>query len=126
KLEEVIQENYRRNPDYLFARLNYAEMCRARGEYDKIAEIFEYKFDLKLLYPNRKQFHISEVANFMGLIGVYFFETGQQDVSEKYYDILKQIAPEYPMTKMLRWKLHPGLIRRVFHRLAGQKPSDLP
>ncbi len=26
KAEEIIQENYRRNPDYLFARLNYAEL----------------------------------------------------------------------------------------------------
>lgn len=111
KSEEVIRENYRRNPDYLFARLNYAEMCRARGDYDKIAEIFEHKFDLKLLYPKRKQFHISEVANFVGLVGIYFFETGDRDTAEKYYDILKQVAPGYPMTKLLRRKLHPGLIR---------------
>jgi tetratricopeptide (TPR) repeat protein len=126
KSEEMIQENYRRNPDYLFARLNYAELYRARGEYDKIAEIFEHKFDLKLLYPKRKQFHISEVANFMGLIGLYFFETGERDAAEKYYDILNQIAPGYPMTKLLRRKLHPGLIRQVLHRLAGQTESDLP
>ena len=110
----------------MFARINYAEMCRTRREYDKIPEIFEYKFDLKLLYPKRKKFHISEVANFMGLIGVYFFETGNRDASEKYYDILRQIAPGYPMTKLLRRKLHPGLIRRVFHRLAGRRQSDLP
>ena len=127
KSEEVIRENYQRNPDYLFARLNYAELYRTRGDYDKIAEIFEHKFDLKLLYPKRKQFHLSEVANFMGLIGIYFFEMGERDAAEKYYDILKQIVPGYPMTKLLNRKLHPGLIRRVLHRLlAGRTQSNLP
>jgi len=123
--EEIIRENYRRNPDYLFARINYAELCRARDEYDKIAEIFDHKFDLKLLYPKRKRFHISEVANFMGLIGIYFFETGERDAAETHYDILNQIAPGYPMTKLLRRKLHPGLIRRVLQWLVGQAESDL-
>lgn len=120
KAEEAVRENYRRNPDYLFARLNYAELYRVKGEYDKIAEIFEYKFDLKLLYPSRKKFHISEVANFMGLIGIYFLATGERDTAEKYCDILKQIAPEYPMTKLLDEKLNPGLIGRLLHRLVDQ------
>ena len=54
KAKEAIRENYERNPDYLFARLNYAELYRSQGEYEKIAEIFEHKFDLKLLYPQRE------------------------------------------------------------------------
>jgi len=113
KAEETIRENYRHNPDYLFARLNYAELCRVQGDYEQIAEIFEHKFDLKLLYPKRKRFHISEVANFMGLIGIYFLETGQREVAEQYYKILREIAPDYPLTKMFREKLHPGLLRRI-------------
>ena len=110
KAEEAIRENYRRNPDYLFARLNYAELCRAQGDYEQIAEIFEHKFDLKLLYPNRKRFHISEVANFMGLMGIYFWETGERKGAERYYEILKEIAPSYPVTKMLRRKLNPSFL----------------
>lgn len=124
KSEAVSQENYRRNPDYLFARLNYAEICLAKGEYEKIGEIFEHKYDLKLLYPKRKRFHISEVANFMGLIGVYFFETGEREAAEKYYEILQQIAPGYPMTKRLRRKLFPNLLQRLWLRLMGQSQSS--
>jgi len=118
KAKEVVRENYRRNPDYLFARLNYAELYRASGDYDKIAEIFDHKFDLKLLYPKRKRFHVSEVAGFMGLMGIYFFETGERELSETYYEFLRQLVPEYPMTKLLKQKLHPGPIRRLLHRLA--------
>ena len=124
KMEEVILENYQRNPDYLFARLNYAELCRLQGDYEQIAEIFEHKFDLKLLYPRRKRFHISEVANFMGLIGVYFFETGQPDVAERYYEMLEQIAPDYPMTRLLQSKLHPTFLGRILKRMAGQTKQD--
>jgi len=120
KAEEAVRENYRHNPDYLFARLNYAELCRAQGDYEKIAEIFEHKFDLKLLYPNRKRFHISEVANFTGLIGIYFLETGEREGAKRYYEILKEIAPGYPMTKMLRRKLHPSFLGRLLSRMAGQ------
>lgn len=120
KAEKVIRENYRRNPDYLFARLNYAELCRAQGDYKQIVKIFEHKFDLKLLYPNRKRFHISEVANFMGLMGIYFWKTGEREGAERYYEILKEIAPSYPVTKMLRRKLHPSFLGRLLSRMAGQ------
>ncbi|MCF8037695.1 MAG: hypothetical protein K9K79_00115 [Desulfohalobiaceae bacterium] len=120
KAEEVVRENYRRNPDYLFARLNYAELCRAQGEYEKIAEIFEHKFELKLLYPKRKRFHFSEVTNFMGLMGIYFVETGEREGAERYYEILKEIAPSNPRTKMLRRKLYPSFLKRLLCRRAGQ------
>jgi tetratricopeptide (TPR) repeat protein len=122
--EAVIRTNYQRNPDYLFARLNYAELCLAKGDYAQVAEIFEHKFDLKLLYPKRKRFHISEVANFMGFIGIYFFRIGEQDMAKKYYDLLQQIAPDYPVVEQLRRLLFPSLLRRLLVRLAGQSPVD--
>jgi len=120
KMRATVEENYRRNPDYLFARLNYAELCLTDGDYEKFAQIFDHKFDLKLLCPKRKRFHISEFANFAGLVGIYFFETGDRELAATYYDALKQIAPGYPLTKRLRRKLHPGPLRRLLLRLAGR------
>jgi tetratricopeptide (TPR) repeat protein len=118
--EVVTKENYRQNPDDLFARVNYAEFCLAKGDYEKVAEIFEHKFDPKQLYPKRKEFHISEVINFMGIIGVYFFETGQEELAKQYYDVLNQIGPDYPMAKRLHRKLYPGPLRRLWGRLTDQ------
>jgi tetratricopeptide (TPR) repeat protein len=117
KMEAVVLENYRRNPDYLFARLNYAEICLKKGDYQRVAEILEHKFDLKLLYPKRRRFHISEVVNFMGLVGVYFIEIGARETAKKYYDMLDQLAPDHPMTKRLRRKLSPGFLPRLLGRL---------
>ena len=114
KAEAAIEDNYQRNPDYLFARIHYGELCLTRRDYDRIAEVFDHKFDLKLLYPKRKKFHVSEVMGFVGLLGVYFFETGRCETAEKYYDVMNQIDSTHPLTKRLRQKLHPGLIRRLF------------
>ncbi|MBN1485178.1 MAG: hypothetical protein JXA37_10680 [Chloroflexia bacterium] len=121
EMEAIVEENYRRNPDYLFARLNYAQLCLAKGDYEQVAAILEHKFDLKRLYPKRKRFHISEVANFMGLIGLYFLGIGERDVAEKYYELLKQIAPKYPMTRQLRRQLFPNFLQRLLLRWSGQQ-----
>ena len=100
--------------------LRFFEFVLADGDYEKVAEILDHKFDLKLLYPRRKRFHISEFASFAGLVGIYFLETGDRDLATVYYDLLKQIAPDFPLTSRLRRKLHPGPLRRLLKRLVGR------
>lgn len=123
KVEEVVEENYRRNPNYLFARLNYAELCLDRGDYGEIAEIFEHKFDLKLLYPERNRFHITEVVSFMSVMGLYFYGIGEREPAEKYYEILQQIGPEHPATKRLHNTLHPTPLTRLVGRVAANSKT---
>ncbi len=59
RAEAIVLENLRLHPDYLFARVNYAEMCLGRGEPDKVPEILGEQLDLKQLYPERDRFHVS-------------------------------------------------------------------
>ena len=119
--EQTAMANYQHNPAYLFARVNYAEVCLARGDYAKVAEIFNHTFDLKRLYPKRRQFHISEFAGFMGVIGVYFFETGERTSAEQVYAVLRLVAPDHLFTQRLRRKLNPTLFRRLMTRIARQR-----
>ena len=119
KAEAVTLASIRANPDYLFARLNYAELCLRRKDYAKIPEIFDHKFDLKLLYPKRNRFHISEVANFMGLIGLYFLAIDERGLAEKYNAVLQEMAPHFPMAQKLKRALAPGLFARLWKRLTG-------
>lgn len=118
KANDVIDENYRRNPDYLFTRLNYAEQCLDRGDCEAAAKALDHKFDLKLLYPRRNLFHISEVTQFLGVVGYYFFEIGQRETAEVYYGALRQLAPDHLFTKRLRRVLHPNAFQRLVRRLA--------
>ena len=119
KAQAVNRACIRKNPDYLFARLNYAEFCLMKKDYARIPEIFDHKFDLQLLYPERKRFHILEVVNFMGLMGVYCYEIHEREAADAYNKILHQIAPDHPMTKRLQRKLSPSFIDRLWKRLRG-------
>ena len=107
--EKTARECVARNPDYLFGRINLAEFYLMRGEYEKIPELFNHKYDLKLLYPERERFHISEVASFMGVMGLYFAATNQWEIADRYNQVLQEIAPEFPIAKRLKRKLNPDL-----------------
>ncbi len=117
KVEQLIQENYERDPTYLFAKIHYAELCLQRDDCEKVAEIFDNKFDLRLLYPHRKSFHISEAAGFWGVMGLYFFMIGEREAAEQTYEALKTIDPRHQFTRRLKRQLYPGPLRRWLLRL---------
>jgi len=71
KADALTQELYEKYPDYLFAKIQYAELCLRNKDLQKIPVIFNNKFDLQLLYPERKVFHISEMLSFIGFMGEY-------------------------------------------------------
>jgi tetratricopeptide (TPR) repeat protein len=120
KAEQITQENIRKNPNYLFARINQAQLLLAKKEYEKIPEVFEHKYDLQMLYPKRRKFHLSEVANFMGIMGLYFARINEREMAEKYNEVLQEIASGYPIAKALNRELHPSVATRVVKRLLGE------
>jgi tetratricopeptide (TPR) repeat protein len=120
KAEQMIQENLRLNPDYLFARINQAQLLLAKGELERIPEVFDHKYDLQMLYPKRRKFHITEVANFMGVMGLYFARIDQREIAQTYNEVLQEIAPDFPITKALHRELNPGRIARAKKRLLGE------
>jgi tetratricopeptide (TPR) repeat protein len=117
KAEVIIRTCIQKHPTYLFAKLNLAELYLQRREYAKIAAIFNHKLELKLLYPRRKIFHISEVVNFAGTLGLYFAKIGERAGAEVYYKLLQQVAPGERMTKRLKRELYPSVLRRLVNKL---------
>jgi len=115
KMIEVVEENYRRNPDYLFAKINYAQICLQRGEIHKISIILDDKFDLKMLYPERNEFHVTEAVFFFGMPGIYFLKINDMDQSKRMLNILEDIDPDAEMTKELERRI------RVAKRLNAAK-----
>ncbi len=102
KAAEMVEENYRRNPRYLFAKINYAEICLQRGETQKIPEIFDHKFDLKLLYPERNTFHVTEAVSFFGMLGLYFIKVNEMKQAERMLTMVEDLDPDAHMTRALR------------------------
>jgi tetratricopeptide (TPR) repeat protein len=103
----LVREAYRRHPQYLFAKVNYANLCLQQGEIGKVPGIFDHACDLKELYPHRKRFHVSEFTGFAWVMCRYFCAIGEQNTAILYYQMLKQVAPRHPMTKQAKRALYP-------------------
>lgn len=103
----LVREAYRRHPQYLFAKVNYANLCLQHGEIEKVPGIFDHACDLKQLYPHRTRFHVSEFTGFAWVICRYCCAIGDRETAALYYQMLKQVAPRHPMTKHAKRALSP-------------------
>ena len=103
----LVREAYRRHPQYLFAKVNYANLCLQQGEIGKVPGIFDHACDLQQLYPHRTRFHVSEFTGFAWVMCRYFCAIGERETAALYYQMLKQVTPRHPMTKHAKRALYP-------------------
>lgn len=113
-VEEAVRENYQRNPQYLFARANYAELCLRDGDLHGAREALG-GLDIRALLGGRKRVHVSELTAYYYAVGLYHIKAGDLAAAENIYRILKDAAPDEPPTEELRRRLHPRL-RDLFVR----------
>ncbi len=118
----VLQETLERFPDYLFGRMAYAMDCLQRGEPEKVPEILDGKYDLKLLYPERERFHISEVMGFYAVVAWYWHTQGERDRVETYYKLLRQLDPKHPNTRFIEQLLYPSRLKTWLRGLLPKHP----
>jgi tetratricopeptide (TPR) repeat protein len=101
KCNALILKTYERHPDYLFAKTAYAELCMQRKQFDRIPEIFDSDYDLKLLYPERNVFHYTEAVALAGTLGYYFWRIGKPEQAKMYYKTLQELDPDHLYTRRL-------------------------
>lgn len=104
KAEELIVNTYQKHPDYLFGKINYADLCLRKKRISEIPQIFS-SFDLSQLYPEKKQFHFSEFRGFMVVMGFYHLALGQRKAAETYYTLAVKADPLHPGVEALEKKL---------------------
>ena len=121
KAEALLVETYQRHPQYLFAKVNYAQFCLSKGEISKVPGIFNNQFDIKALYPRRKRFHVDEFVGFAGVMCNSHCAIGQTHTALQYYHMLQQVAPSHPLTRQAKRNLYPPFWLRWLHRLAGKR-----
>lgn len=117
KAELIAVESYKKYPDYIFAKTNYAQICLLHGKINKIPAIFNHNFNLKTLYPKRKTFHISEFLSFMEIMSIYFHKIGEQRTTIHYYDLMKRIDKNHPITKQTKRMIKPSLLSGILRKL---------
>lgn len=114
-VRETVRENYRKNPQYLFARLNHAELCLRDGDLAGAREALGESLDIRALLGGRRRVHVSEVAGYFYAVGLYHLKSGDRDSAARLYDLLAEVAPDEPGTHALRRLVHPRL-RDLFSR----------
>ncbi len=110
---EAIIENYHKYSDYLFAKVNYAQICLMDGDAEKIPEIFGGHYDLKQLFPKRNCFHVTEFAGFTGVMCAYFAATGKLESAKLLYKSLLEVAPDSEMTRFPLRFMYPSVAGKL-------------
>ncbi len=124
KAERLVEENYQKNPDYLFARINFADQCLRKNKAAKVLEIFENKKHLNELYPNRKLYHYSEILGFVCLMGFYHLKQGEKELAKDYCAYAKIIAPEDDTLALLEKRIcKQSFIQTIMRALNPKRKS---
>ena len=87
----VNDEIIKKFPDYLHGKINKANQYLTEGKFEEILSIFPPSFNLKLMYPERDSFHISEVFAINNVAVRYFIEAKDYEQAEIHLGILKEL-----------------------------------
>jgi hypothetical protein len=84
-------------PDYLYGKINLANEYINKNQFEKVPGILGESMEIKVLYPNRKEFHVNEVVTFCKTAILYF--TGIEDVesAELRLDILIELNKKFEL-----------------------------
>jgi hypothetical protein len=126
--ERIARENFDKHPDYLFARMNYAQLLLENGDLDGFAAVFERKFDLKALCPGREVFHISEFLGFSRLMAEYFMRIGEDRAARVIFEAMDEAAPDDEQTCVVRRAIQGSALLKLAKKLSAKllKRGELP
>jgi hypothetical protein len=105
---QTVRENYRRNPHYLFARVNYAHQCLREKNLDGMREALGSSLEIGPLLGSRKRVHVSEVAAYFYAVALYHLERGARAAAEDISRMMSEIAWGEPRARELRRLLSNG------------------
>lgn len=113
--DEVVLAVYNKFPDYLFAKCNYALHLHRDNRVDDIPAVFDNNYELKSLYPNRKEFHIDEAISFFSVMCLYFSEKNNIKRAEIYYKLLNEFDDiTNPIKELAIQSLQAQKIKKLF------------
>lgn len=111
--QAMIERAFRENPDYLFAKLGYAEICLSRNRAHEIPVIFGGKTELHELFPGRTCFHIAEFTGFYFVMCRYAIATGDLHATRRYFRKLYRGAPDSQPVEVLARQLGAALLATI-------------
>jgi hypothetical protein len=117
----VIQRTFKENPDYLFAKISYAEMCLATGRVEEVPALFGDKTELNQVVTDRNLFHITEFTAFYFVMAKHALLTGDLQATRCYYHKLLRGAPDSEPVEILS-ELIANVLTAAAQRLSHTSP----
>ena len=120
KAVEVNEELLRDFPNYLHAKLNAANFCFQKGEPDEALKYLGEQLDLKSLYPERDEFHFSEVQAYYYTTVTYAIAKRDLALAENRLEFYKSIDEDNPRIDELE-----NQVNNFRYALRIQRRNDL-
>lgn len=124
--DDLLKKMQTEFPDYLFAKILWASHCLNNGMETLIPKIFDGKYSLKLLYPERNVFHVSEEINFAAIMGLYFSKIGKLDSARIYLDLIEELDYNNAAVFSLRNDIMLGELERRVSRKGALPNKKIP
>jgi len=98
----LILRTYQLYPEYLFARVNYANLLLDEHKMEEADHVMEHRWDMGAMYPHRQAFHETEFLAFSRVAFRYFVVAGESEAASSLYDVMRQWDPDHPLTALMR------------------------
>jgi hypothetical protein len=103
--ERLVREALERWPEYLSAKIQYAQICLGHGRLEEIPKIFDGAHDLGQLHPERKLFHATEISAFAAVMASYYLRTGNLHAANLAIGRIRKVHPEHRALEGLEARL---------------------
>ncbi|WP_395141909.1 tetratricopeptide repeat protein [Armatimonas sp.] len=126
--EALVRETYERFPEYLFARINYADILLRNDREDEVAALFPEGWALPMIFPNRSTFHATEVTGLAGLAARYFLRQDDGDQAMIHIQTLLKVGgkkdPALPaiLSELLDYRLRNDFEKDKLSALTAKLP----
>jgi hypothetical protein len=117
--------SYERDPNYLFARLNYISLLLGRGRENEVLQVLDGKLRLDWLYPERAVFHVTEHVTFLATIGRYFAAIGRFTMALRCWEIAVDCDEDHPSVALLEQALRKSPLPLALDLMASLEEEGL-
>lgn len=111
----------RTNPNYFFGLVNKAYHYEENEEYGKMEELMGKGFDLKLLYPEREVFHISEFMIMQSLAVSFYTGTEDFEQAELRLNLMKEVERDSDYVLRSENVLLSGRLNNTLKKMQEEK-----
>lgn len=114
---DVMVECFKKFPKYPNGVITYLYQMIERGNLDEVGAIFDKKFEIGLMFPERKEFHITEITAFNVTLFKFYVTTSQIELAEPLLMRMKdmKIDEKIPST-LLQMYSYLKLKQVYFHK----------